>query len=272
MGQHTGQVLNQARADLIGKCPRARQFRVELRCGARQAKGFEARRIAGGILTNEHEVAEVGGQHLPVALPVAGHLVAGGGQPSVVHDGLYLDDAALRFLAPLRLALLHLPGGVQSEVGMTGALVCQVLHAEHLGPERPSHGVQQVGQRHVEGSLVGGASRAAHQTQVGEVRLYGLFQLPIGHGVPSVYTADSRQGCYSGMQFWQIIAIGWVSFMRPVVSDYADRSPPWVRQICPGRTNLDVRKCNSLYYQYTDRVVLCVAEDNPRRLVPPQRE
>ena len=41
---------------------------------------------------------------------------------------------------------------------MTNALVGQFLHTEHLWPQRPAHGVQQVGQRHVKRAFVGGAA------------------------------------------------------------------------------------------------------------------
>ena len=67
---------------------------------------------------------------------------------------------------------------------MTGALVGQLLHAEHLGFQRTANGVQQVGQRHVEGALVGGAAGRLDQAQFGEVGRDGLFQFSIRHNVP----------------------------------------------------------------------------------------
>ena len=79
--------------------------------------------MVGAVLAHEHEVTGVGDQHLSVTMPVAGHLVALGGQPGIGGDWLDLDDAALRLLPRLRLALLHLLSGVQAEVRVTDALV-----------------------------------------------------------------------------------------------------------------------------------------------------
>ena len=99
MGQHAGQVLAQARSDFIREGPRTFQLRVELRRRIGQPQRLQAHWIAGGVLAHQHEVAGVGDQHLPVALPIAGDLVAGGGEPGVVGDGLDLDDATLWLLS-----------------------------------------------------------------------------------------------------------------------------------------------------------------------------
>ena len=154
-----------------------RQLRVELGRRLRQGEGFQLHRVAGGVLADQDELASVGDQHLPVALPVVGDLLAVGGVPGVVCHGFDLDDAPFRLLSRLGLALLHLLGGVEPEVGMPGALVRHFLHAEHLGPQRPAHRVQQVGQRHVERTLVGGAAGCSDQLQAGEIRFHRLGQL-----------------------------------------------------------------------------------------------
>ena len=118
-------------------------------------------RAASVVFAYEHEATSIGHQHLPVTLPVACHLVARGGQPSVVGDGLNLDDSALGLLSGLRLALLHLLGRVQTEVGMTNALIRHLLDAEHFWLERSTHCVQQVSQRHVKRTLVGCTARCS---------------------------------------------------------------------------------------------------------------
>ena len=64
------------------------QLRVELCRGIRQSQGLQAHRTAVDVLACQDKVAAVGDHDLPVTLPVAGHLVTLGGQPSVVFDGL----------------------------------------------------------------------------------------------------------------------------------------------------------------------------------------
>ena len=195
MGQHAGQVLAQPGADRVGEGPRMFQLRFELRSRIRQPKGLEAYRVAGRVLAHQGEVAGVGDQHLPVSLPVAGHLVALDGQPGVVFDGLDLDHAALRLLPRLRLALLHLLGGVQAEVGMADALIGQLLHTEHLGLQGAADGVQQVGQRSIEGPLIGCAARRSYPAQVGEVRLNSLMQFPDRHALSIATEIYRTRGC-----------------------------------------------------------------------------
>ena len=97
--------------------------------------------MASSVLAHQDEVAGVSHQDLPVTLPVAGHLLALGFQPSFVGDGLYLDDAPLRLLPRLHLAFLHLLHGVKAEIRMVDALVRQFLDTEHLGTQRLSHSI-----------------------------------------------------------------------------------------------------------------------------------
>ena len=191
-GQRPGQVLSQAGAHLVGERPRCLHLPGEVLRGIRQPEGFQARRLAMIVLAHQQEIPGVGHQHFAISLPVSGHLLARGGEPGVVCDGLNLDDAALRFHSRFRPAFLHLLGGVEAEVGMAGTLVGKFLHAEHPGLQRRAHGVQQVGQRHVEGALVGGTAGTAHQAQVGEVGLDGLFQFPIWHGILIIHRLGAR--------------------------------------------------------------------------------
>ena len=181
MGQHPAQVLAQAGADLSGEGPWPIQPCVEFRIRSRNPEGFQSYRLARRILPHQHKVPGIGDQHPPVAIPVAAHLIAGSGEPGVTGHRLDLNHAAFRLLSRLRFPFLHLLGRVQAKVGMTGALIGQLLHTEHLGPERPSHRVQQVSQRHVQGTLVGCAAGSAHQTQFSEVSLDGLGEIVIRH-------------------------------------------------------------------------------------------
>ena len=64
-------------------------------------------------------------------------------------SGLDLYNAALRRLPLAGPTPLHLPGGVEAQVGMSRPLLRQFADAEHLGPQPGPHRVQQVGQRRV---------------------------------------------------------------------------------------------------------------------------
>ena len=162
------------------------QAGVEVGGGVGQAEGFQTDGPASGVLAHHHEVAGVGDQHLAVTLPVAADLLAFGGEPGVVGYGLDLHHAALGELAAaLRLtaAALGLARGVESEVGMAGALVGQFGDAEDLGAQGVAHGVEQVGQRAVSRALAGSAAGLpADPAQVGEVGRDGRCCVGGGHG------------------------------------------------------------------------------------------
>ena len=115
----------------------------------RQPKRFEPGRPARRILADEHEVARVGHQHQPVALPVAAHLTALRREPCVVARGLHFDHAALRRLPLARAAFLHLLRRVQAEIGVARALLRKLRDAKHLGFQRAAHGIEQSRQRRI---------------------------------------------------------------------------------------------------------------------------
>ncbi len=171
MRQRPAQILAQTRAYLASEGLRLIQAPLELRGAVRQPKRFQLLGPALRVLAHEHEVPVVGHQHQAVAGPIAADLTAVGGEPGVVIGGFDLHHAAFGNLALARLAALHLPGGVEAEVGMARALVGQLDDAEDLGLERTADRVQQVGERAVAGALAGRAAGGAHAAQVFEVGL-----------------------------------------------------------------------------------------------------
>ena len=188
----------------VGKGAGLLQAGVEIGGGVGQPEGFQTDGLAAGVLAHHHEVAGVGDQDLAVTLPVAAHLLAGGGEPGVVGYGLDLNHAALGELAPalalllglaLTAAALGLAGGVESEVGMSGALVGEFGHAEDLGAQGIAHRVKQVGQRAVSGALAGSAARRPDPAQVGEVGGDGLGEFSIRHSY-QIISPISEQGHY----------------------------------------------------------------------------
>ena len=72
MGQHTGQVLDQARPTSLAKA-RGRASFASKSCSRAQPAGriSSFTGLSGVILADHHEVPEVGHQHLAVGLPVA---------------------------------------------------------------------------------------------------------------------------------------------------------------------------------------------------------
>ena len=147
------------------------QLRLEGGGGPGQPEGFQLGGVALHVLAQQHEVAGVGDQNQPVTVPVAAHLVTIRCQPGVVADGFDLDHAAFGKL-PLTLpAPLHLLGGIESEVGMSGPLLRQLADAEDLGLERAADSIQQIGQRRVVGPFTCCPARRANLAQVIEVVL-----------------------------------------------------------------------------------------------------
>ena len=111
------------------------QLGLEVGGGAGQPEGLQLGGLAVDVLAQQHEVAGVGDQHETVTVPVSADLGTVGGDPGVVAGRLDLHDAALGRLAPLWLALRHLPGGVETEVGMSRALLRQLADATHPGSQ-----------------------------------------------------------------------------------------------------------------------------------------
>ena len=88
--------------------------------------------VSLGVLAQQDEVAGVGNEDEAVSLPVAADLGTFGREPSVVARGLDLYDATLGRLALARLSALNLLGGVESEVGVSGALLRQARRRRRL--------------------------------------------------------------------------------------------------------------------------------------------
>ena len=112
---------------------------LELAGGIRQTEGLQPGRVALRVLAQQHEVAGVGHQHQPVALPVPADLGAFGGEPGVVVSRLDLHHAAVGQLSLPGAALLHLPSGKETDVGVSRALLSQFNDAEYLGAQGGSY-------------------------------------------------------------------------------------------------------------------------------------
>ena len=124
----------------------------------------------------------------PVLVPVLAHLLAVCRQPGVILGRLDLDNPAFRDLPLPRRSFLHLLGGVEADVGVTGALVGKLDNAEDLGFERGAHGVEQVGQRRVVGQFRRGAAGGAHLPETGQVLFNGWRQFRPAHPIPQRFT------------------------------------------------------------------------------------
>ena len=133
MRQGAAQVLTQRGPNVVGKGAGVLQLRLEGGGGPGQPESFQLGRAALRVLAQQHEVAGIGDQHQPVTVPVATHLVAIRGQPGVVADGFDLDHAAFGKLPIALPAPLHLLGGVESEVGMSGPCCASSLTQKTLG-------------------------------------------------------------------------------------------------------------------------------------------
>ena len=105
------------------------QLGLEVGGGVGQPEGLQLGGLAMRVLAQQHEVAGVGDQRQPVAFPVAAHLGGVGGWPGVIGGRFDLHHAALRRLALLGPPGLHLPGGIEAEVGMPRPLLRQLADA-----------------------------------------------------------------------------------------------------------------------------------------------
>ena len=184
MGEGAAEVLSESGADLTGERAGCLRQGLERLGGVGQPEGLQLCGVSVGVLTKQDEVAGVGDEDEPILLPVAADLIALGGEPSVVVGRLDLDHAALGELALAGLSARNLPGGVESEVGMSGALLGKLADAEDFGSERVADVVQQVGQRTVGGAFAGGSAGSANASEVGEVVFDDGGQLGCGgwHG------------------------------------------------------------------------------------------
>ena len=98
-----------------------------------------------------------------------------------------IDHAALGRLPLAWLALLHLRGDVQAEVGMACALLSHAAHTEDLGAYHAADCVQQIGQRWVVREFTSRTPRGSNAKQVLEVVSNRPRQLRNGccQGLPS---------------------------------------------------------------------------------------
>ncbi len=196
MRQRAAEVLSKPSSHLAGERARALQPSLELLRAVGKSASLKAGGIAVGVLANQDEIAGVGDEDEAVAFPVARYLAAGGGQPCVVVvRGLDLDDTALRGMALAGTPALALSGGVEAEVGVSRALVCEFGYAEHLGPESAAYRVQKVGERDIGGTLAGRAAGSAGQSQGAKVVLCGCVKLPVrdSHQRTTSYSIDGPQ-------------------------------------------------------------------------------
>ena len=128
---HAGEILDEACAGRAGEGARLLHVPPKLVFACCQPEGLELPQ-APGVFADQHEITEVGHQHLPVLLPVAADLGAVSRDPGIFVGGLDLDHAALRRLPLARLSLLHLLRCVEAEIRMARTLVRQVAHRECL--------------------------------------------------------------------------------------------------------------------------------------------
>ena len=92
------------------------------------------------------------------------------------------NQSAFRFYPTRGFPFYTRPVRIETEAGMTGALVNQLLDAEQLGPQLAVQRVQQLGQRRVQGKLVAAAAwRCPLRSLVGQRR--ELAALPKRQGV-----------------------------------------------------------------------------------------
>jgi len=155
------QVFGEALGVLVGEEVWVGRPEGGFRC--REAVALQVARRAVGVAADEQEVAVVGDQHLAVAGEVFGDLAAGGDLRDVVGQTLDLKHAAGGDLGGDRDRVgvfSELVGCVEAAVGDAGAKIARVHDAAHFGLEGCADGVEQVGQRSVEGGF-GDADRAS---------------------------------------------------------------------------------------------------------------
>jgi|GEM_PF-2952588 len=165
MTQGPGQVFPQPGAGSAGKGLWLFQCLPEGFGALRQLEFFQLDGAAGAVLPHQHELAQVGDQHQPVTVPIATHLITGCREPCVIVGPFHLHHAPLRNLALAGTTFLHLPGSIQPEIRMAGALVGQLAHTEHPGLQQCAHPVEESGQWTVAGALARGAAGGAHTVE-----------------------------------------------------------------------------------------------------------
>ena len=133
MGECAAEVLAEGGADIAGEGAGLFEPGLELVLCPGEPEGLQPGWVARGVLAEQHEVAGVGDEHEAVPGPVAADLGALGGKPRVVAGWFDLDDAALGELPLAGSSPLQLFGCVESEVGMSRALLGKLADAVDLG-------------------------------------------------------------------------------------------------------------------------------------------
>ena len=200
VGEGAAEVFAEGRADVAGEVAGRLEPGLELALCRGEPEGLQPGWVARGVLAEQHEVAGVGDEHEAVLAPVAADLVAIGGQPRVVADGLDLDDAALGGLPLARPSTLELARGVESEVGVSRALLCQLADAVDLRLECRADGCEEVVEGRVVGALAGRTAGGAYAAKVAEVVLDrgGEFGCGHGHSVPQRGEGFAAEGAEEG--------------------------------------------------------------------------
>ena len=176
--QRAGEVFTEAGAGRpAGEGARPFQHPDECRLALGHTVRLERRLSTGRVRADEREFAKVRHQHQAVAAPVPAHLLAHRPRAGVVVWRLHLDHPAFRDLPLARSALLHLLRRVEPEVRMARALIGRLHHAEHLGFQSRTDGVEQLRERPVARPLAGRAARRAQSPELGEPGLHRRRQL-----------------------------------------------------------------------------------------------
>ena len=176
MGQGTGQIFPQPGASGAGQGLGLVQGLPEGRGALRQLEGFQPGGAARAVFPHQDKLAQVGDQHQPVTVPIAAHLITGRREAGIIIGGFDFNNAPLGNLIRPGPAFLHLPGAVQPEIRMAGALIRQFLHTEHLGLERCPHSIEEIGQGAVAGAFARGAAGGVHPGQGSAVVLHCCCQ------------------------------------------------------------------------------------------------
>ena len=81
----------------------------------------------------------------------------------------HFDDAALRWLSLARLTLLNLTGGIEPEIRVTHACICEVGKAKNLRLQFLADGVQQLGECRIVRAFIRARAEAMLVSQPREI-------------------------------------------------------------------------------------------------------
>ena len=203
VGQHTGEVLDEATAHFLCESAGFLQLPMELRRSLCEAERLKGRLPSCRIGADQPKLAQVGDQHQAVASPVAGHLLPGRDLRHVICVGLDLYHAAFRNLPRTGPPPLQLLGRIEPDVRMPRALIGEFGDAEDLGFQAAADGVQQVHERGVGGPLASRAARSALAGEITQVVLDRGGESGVCSGHPEMCSADGTRrteaGAFSGI-------------------------------------------------------------------------